>query len=155
VPYAQIPYEVVNSPEHRALALQAARESIVLLKNEGGLLPLPRDLRAIAVVGPNADALAALQGNYSGTPVGAVTPLEGIRRKLGPSTRLTHALGCAWANGAVPLKAVPADCLRPSRVGGDPAGLKADYYDNPDLEGDPRLTRVDPTVNWVWADTTH
>ena len=84
VPYAQIPYEVVDSPEHRALALQAARESIVLLKNEGGLLPLRKDLGAIAVIGPNADDLAVLLGNYNGTPVGAVTPLEGIRRKVWP-----------------------------------------------------------------------
>ncbi len=83
VPYAQIPYEVVNSPEHRALALEAARESIVLLKNEGGLLPLRKDLGAIAVIGPNADELSALLGNYNGTPAGAVTPLEGIRRKIG------------------------------------------------------------------------
>jgi beta-glucosidase len=154
VRYAQIPYEVVNSPEHRALALEAARESIVLLKNEGGLLPLPKDLGAIAVVGPNADDLPALLGNYSGTPIGAVTPLEGIRRKVGPSTRLSHALGCAWADGAVPLQAVPPDCLRPGEADWDQAGLKADYYDNAGLEGEPRLTRIDPAVDWVWADTT-
>ncbi len=126
----------------------------MLLKNEGGLLPLRKDLGAIAVVGPNADELSALLGNYNGTPVGAVTPLDGIRRKIGPSTRLTHALGCAWADGAVPLKAVPPDCLRPGEVDWDRAGLKGDYYDNPGLAGEPRLTRIDPAVDWVWADTT-
>jgi beta-glucosidase len=154
VPYAQIPYEVVNSPRHRALALDAARESIVLLKNDGGLLPLPKDLGAVAVVGPNADDLAVLLGNYNGTPVGAVTPLDGIRRKLGPLTRLYHALGCDWADGAIPLKTVPSDCLRPDDLDWDRAGLKADYYDNPRLGGDPRLTRIDPAVEWVWTDST-
>ncbi|MBN1135306.1 MAG: glycoside hydrolase family 3 C-terminal domain-containing protein, partial [Anaerolineae bacterium] len=153
-PYAQIPYEVVNSPEHRALALEAARESMVLLKNEGGLLPLSRDVGAIAVVGPNADDLSALQGNYNGTPVGAVTPLDGIRRKVGPSTRVYHALGSAWTDGAVPLKPIPPDCLRPGDIDWARAGLKAEYYDNPRLEGEPRLTRIDPAVDWVWADTT-
>ncbi len=154
VPYAQIPCEVVGSPEHRALALRAARESIVLLKNEGGLLPLRTDLGAVAVVGPNADELSALLGNYHGTPVGAVTPLDGIRRRLGPSTRLYHALGCAWADGIAPLQAVPSDCLRPGDADSDRAGLQAGYYDNRGLEGEPRLTRIDPAVDWVWTGAT-
>ena len=66
VPYAQIPYEVVDSPEHREMALQAARESIVLLKNEDSLLPLPKDIGSIAVIGPNANNVEVLLGNYSG-----------------------------------------------------------------------------------------
>ena len=65
VPYANIPYEVNDSPEHRRLALQAARESIVLLKNEGGMLPLNREeIKSIAVIGPNADSKEILLGNY-------------------------------------------------------------------------------------------
>jgi beta-glucosidase len=154
VPYAQIPYSAVDSPEHRALALEAARESIVLLKNEGNLLPLRKDLGSIAVIGPNADELTALLGNYAGTPLEPVTPLEGIRRKLGRSTRITHAPGCAWADGAVPMVAVPSGCLRPGDPGKPAAGLNADYYDNPNLDGEPRLSRIDPTVDWVWKDTT-
>ena len=151
---AQILYEVVNSPEHRALALEAARESIVLLKNEGGLLPLGKELGSIAVIGPNADDLPALEGNYHGTAVGAVTPLDGIRRKIGPSTRLAYELGCGWAEGVMPLKAVPTGCLRPGEVDWDRAGLKAEYYDNSSLEGEPGLTRIEPAVDWVWMDTT-
>ena len=154
VVYAQIPYEVVNSPEHRALALEAARESIVLLKNEGGLLPLGKELGSIAVIGPNADDLPALEGNYHGTAVGAVTPLDGIRRKIGPATRLAYEPGCGWAEGVMPLKAVPPDCLRPGEVDWDRAGLKAEYYDNSSLEGEPGLTRIEPAVDWVWTDTT-
>ncbi len=66
-PYAAIPFEVNDSPAHRALARQAAQKTIVLLKNEG-LLPLPKDLASIAVIGPNADDLDVLLGNYHGTP---------------------------------------------------------------------------------------
>jgi len=94
VPYAQIPIQVNDAPEHRALALQAARESIVLLKNEGNLLPLARDLDTIAVVGPNADDVQALLGNYAGTPSAAVTPLAGIRARVSARTAVRHAHGC-------------------------------------------------------------
>lgn len=84
VPYAQIPYDVVDSPRHRTLALEAARKSIVLLKNENKLLPLSRKLKTIAVIGPNADDVEVLLGNYNGIPSNPITPLEGIRHKLEP-----------------------------------------------------------------------
>lgn len=148
VPYTQIPYEVVDSPEHRALALQAARESIVLLKNEGGLLPLPTDLASIAVVGPNADELMVLLGNYNGTPAAVTTPLAGIRRKVSPATRVYYAPGCPWADGAARLWPVPPACLHPA--GGGEAGLVGEYYDNPNFEGRPALTRVDRLVDFAW-----
>ncbi len=97
VPYAQIPYSVNDCAEHRALALQAARESIVLLKNEGNLLPLAGNLRAVAVIGPNADAELVLLGNYNGTPSSAVTPLQGIRARAGARTEVRYAPGCEVA----------------------------------------------------------
>jgi len=81
VPYVRIPYEIINSPDHQALALQAARESIVLLKNQGNFLPLRKDLDAIAVVGPNANDLLSLLGNYSGTPTRAIKPLRGYPKQ--------------------------------------------------------------------------
>ncbi|MBN1248754.1 MAG: glycoside hydrolase family 3 C-terminal domain-containing protein, partial [Anaerolineae bacterium] len=93
VPYASIPIEVNDSAEHRALALQMAQESIVLLKNTG-CLPLPKMLKKIAVVGPNADDPIILLGNYNGFPSASVTPLEGIRRKVGDSVEVTYARGC-------------------------------------------------------------
>src|SRR5581483_9583177 len=68
VRYAQIPYSVNDSPEHRELALKTARESIVLLKNDDHFLPLKKDLKSIAVLGPNADVVRVLLGNYEGTP---------------------------------------------------------------------------------------
>ena len=115
VPFARIPYEINDSPGHRALALRAARESIVLLKNEADpstlsrqpLLPLSKDLKSIAVIGPNADELAVLLGNYNGTPSRAVTPLEGIRRKVSRETVVYHAQGCEIAVGVPPSAACP------------------------------------------------
>jgi beta-glucosidase len=159
VVYAQIPYQVNDSPEHQALALRAARESIVLLKNEGNLLPLPKDLESVAVIGPNADDLQVLLGNYNGTPSRAVTPLEGIRNKLSPSTRLYYAQGCEIAEGVSPLVVVPPICLRPADAdaGGCRAsaqtGLSAAYYDNLEFEGEPVFTRVDPRVDFAWKGT--
>ena len=94
VPYAQIPPEVVNGEKHRGLALQMARESIVLLKNEGDLLPLRKDLNEILVVGPNANDMDALLGNYNGFPADYVTPLEGILRKVSAGTNVQFRQGC-------------------------------------------------------------
>ncbi len=94
VPYAAIPIEVNDSEEHRALALKMAQASIVLLKNADDALPLPRNLKKIAVVGPNADDPIVLLGNYNGFPSSSVTPLEGIRRKVGDAVEVAYAKGC-------------------------------------------------------------
>ena len=94
VPYTRIPIEVNDSPEHKAMAARAARESIVLLKNEGGCLPLGKDVKTIAVIGPNADDRMVLLGNYNGTPSSSVTPLEGIRAAAAPGTTVLYARGC-------------------------------------------------------------
>ena len=90
-----IPYEVNACPEHRQLALQAARESMVLLKNENNLLPLDRKkIKKIAVIGPNADSKDVLLGNYFGVPAQYVTPLAGIRAHVGPEVQVIYAPGC-------------------------------------------------------------
>jgi beta-glucosidase len=94
VPYARIPYEVNDSDCHAELALVATRESIVLLKNQNALLPLSRDVRSIAVIGPNADDPSVLVGNYHGTPSRSVTPLSGIRAAVSPATKVWYAEGC-------------------------------------------------------------
>lgn len=93
VPFASIPFEVVDSSAHRQLARRAAQQSIVLLKNDG-VLPLRPDLESLAVIGPNADVRSVLWGNYSGTASQTVTALEGIRRRLSPATKLHYAEGC-------------------------------------------------------------
>jgi beta-glucosidase len=94
VPYTRIPMSENDSAAHRELALEAARESIVLLKNEGNLLPLKRDLKKIAVIGPTADDSLVLLGNYNGTPSRSVTLLAGIRNKVSPQTEVVYARGC-------------------------------------------------------------
>ena len=98
VPYAQIPIEAIDSPSHQALALEVARQSLVLLKNDRALLPLPKDLGSIAVIGPNADDELVLCGNYYGTPSASVTMLEGVRNLLSPATRVEYARGCEIIN---------------------------------------------------------
>src|SRR5690554_3991990 len=94
VPYAQLPYEILASDEHRAKAREMAQESIVLLKNENNLLPLSKDLKTIAVIGPNAASQHVLIGNYFGTSTKLVTALDGIRNKVEPNTRVLYAEGC-------------------------------------------------------------
>ncbi|MBG0770713.1 MAG: glycoside hydrolase family 3 C-terminal domain-containing protein [Anaerolineaceae bacterium] len=94
VPYAQIPVEAICSPANQALALEAARQSLVLLKNEGRLLPLSKDLKRVAVIGPNADDELVLRGNYFGTPLQSVTVLEGIRSIVPGHTEVEYERGC-------------------------------------------------------------
>ncbi|MFN2132158.1 MAG: glycoside hydrolase family 3 C-terminal domain-containing protein [Anaerolineae bacterium] len=116
VPYAQIPYSVNDSPAHRELALQAARESIVLLKNDG-LLPLNRHaLRSVAVIGPNADEVEVLLGNYNGTPSSAVTPRQGLAAKLGPKVEVRYAKGSGVIQGSVVDTMEAAEAAREADV---------------------------------------
>lgn len=137
-PHDAIEPEQIHTPEAAALALKAARESIVLLKNNG-VLPLKRDAR-VAVVGPTADTLAVLLANYHGTPVAPVTPLIGLRRLLG-AERVRYAQGAGIAEG-VPL-VIPETSLR-TRAG-EP-GLMGEYFTTADFSGKPVLTRVDRTI---------
>jgi beta-glucosidase len=95
VPFAASPYELNDSDEHRALALAAARDSIVLLKNVGGILPLSKGVGRIAVIGPNAHDPEVLRANYFGIASRSVTPLEGIRNAVSAATKVWYAPGCA------------------------------------------------------------
>lgn len=150
VPYAQIPYEIVNCEAHQALALEAARESIVLLKNEGELLPLSKDIGSIAVIGPNANYVEVLLGNYHGSPANPVTPLAGILKKLSPSTRLYHAQGSLLAGGVLPLEVIPAAHLYPVLSSAHEHGLDAAYFDNHYFQGQPVLQRIDSHIDLNW-----
>jgi len=95
VPYASIPYEVNDSPEHNQLALEVSKKSLVLLKNNEQTLPLNKEkIKNIAVIGPNADSRAALVGNYEGTASEYVTVLEGIREATRGKARVFYAEGC-------------------------------------------------------------
>jgi beta-glucosidase len=152
VKWARIPYSVNQSPAHDALALRAARESIVLLKNDGAL-PLDKaTLKSIAVIGPTADEIMSLLGNYYGTPAQPVTILQGIRAAVGPNTRVLYSRGADLVEGREEPRAAPLiepQFLRPSADSKE-QGLKGEYFANKDLSGVPLLTRTDPRVAFRW-----
>jgi beta-glucosidase len=150
VPYANIPPEIVNSAPHQALALEAARKSIVLLKNTGAL-PLRAGLRSVAVIGPNAAEKEVLVGNYSGTPVDPVSVLDGIRARAASGTRVIYAKGSRLAEGLTDLVPVPGSALFSRRGEARVGGLQAEYFAR-DFDGPPLVTRVDPSVDFDWAD---
>lgn len=102
VPYSNIPSTVVNSPQHRQLAYQAALESIVLLKNENQILPIRKTMRTIAVVGPNAANLDVLLGNYYGLSETMTTILEGIVAAAPEDTLVEYFYGCPLSGKTSP-----------------------------------------------------
>ncbi len=152
VKWAQIPYSVNQAPEHDALAREVAQKSLVLLKNDG-LLPLDRSkAKTIAVIGPTADEIMSLLGNYYGTPAAPVTILQGIRAAAGPDVRVLYSRGADLVEGRAEPRAAPLvdpQYLRPE-AGASQQGLKGDYFRGKELAGAPVLTRVDPRVSFRW-----
>lgn len=145
-PYADITARDFDTPEHRALSLQTARESLVLLKNDG-ILPLTSTPRRIAVVGPNADSVEALVGNYNGTPSAPITVLAGLKARF-PESEITFVEGTGWV--APPLEDVPnlafctdAACATP--------GLTVEEFAGPALAGAPVATRSDSNARFAWG----
>ncbi len=149
VPYAQIPYSDLNSDAHKKEALITAQKSMVLLKNEGNILPLSKNLKTIAVIGPNANDDEVLLGNYNGFPEKAITPLQGIIDKVGGHTEVIYAQGCDVANGMPTVTTIPGEFLY---VDADKTqqGLNAEYFDNTDFSGEPVLSRIDTVVDFNW-----
>jgi beta-glucosidase len=92
--YDRIPYDVVGCATHREISIQAAEESLVLLKNEKEFLPLAKDRASVAVIGPNADSRWPLMGNYHGTAPAYVTIREGVAKIVSGNTRIYYAEGC-------------------------------------------------------------
>ena len=125
VPWTHIPYSVNQSPQHDQLARRAAQASIVLLKNDHNTLPLSRNLRSIAVVGPTADEIMSL---------------------------LIYARGADLVEGREDARAVPvieSKYLRPQESS-SAQGLKGEYFNGRDFAGKPNLARVDPRVAFRW-----
>lgn len=151
VPWAQIPYSVNDSHEHSRLAEETARKSIVLLKNAGGLLPLDRDVKTVAVIGPNADDVEVLLGNYNGTPSHPVTPLAGIRNRIGASSEVLYARGCDVAEGMVSYEPVPDHVLWTTADGRRQNGVSLEFYGNLDFGGEPVRKEIQPNVKVDWG----
>jgi beta-glucosidase len=135
-PYNKIPPSTVGSPEHRELALEAARQSIVLLKNAKNTLPIDlKKVKSIAVVGINAANCEF--GDYSGFPVNRpVSVLAGIRERVGEGVKIVHA---PWVSALDGYELISQSYF--------PEGLNAEYFANRNLEGDPKVRR-DEWINF-------
>lgn len=152
VPYAQIPFSRNDAPENSLLALKVARESMVLLKNRDGILPLDEKVKRIAVIGPYADNLDVLKGNYNGVPSHPVTILDGIRDRAGEEINVMFALGVVPPESVLLPEAIPAHVLSPGK---DPGveGLVTEYFNNPDLQGDPVEVTVESGIQNFWRES--
>lgn len=107
--YDSIPYEVNDCKEHNQKALEAARKSVVMLKNNG-ILPLDKkSLKSIAVIGPNADSQIAMYGNYNGTASRMITMLEGVHEAVGDDVRVYYSEGCHLFKDRAENLALPDD----------------------------------------------
>ncbi|MBQ8814259.1 MAG: glycoside hydrolase family 3 C-terminal domain-containing protein [Lachnospiraceae bacterium] len=119
--YDQIPYDVVGCRAHREAAIRAAEKSMVLLKNDG-ILPLGKDTKKLAVIGPNADSRWPLFANYQGTPPRYMTVLEGIET-VAVDTRIHYAEGCHIFNERIRREALPDDRISEAVIAAKEAGL--------------------------------
>ena len=148
VPYSRVTPAENDTEAHRLLALRMARESIVLLKNKNNFLPIKQTPATIAVIGPNADNLDALEGNYNGTPSKPVTILGGIRNRF-PQSSVLYIEGTGLVGPVT--QSIPTSALCVDAACGE-HGLKADYFPNMTLEGTPAVSRTDATVDFAWGD---
>ncbi len=148
-PFPEITARDFDTPANRALNLETARRSLVLLKNDG-LLPLKAPPRRIAVIGPNADSVDALVGNYNGTPSRPITLLAGLKARF-PGARIDFVEGTGWV--APPLEDLPAASLC-ADAGCTSAGLHFERFANLKLEGEPSSTALAPQAvfKWGWPD---
>jgi len=133
VEWSKIPYAAMDSKEHRQIALDMARQTIVLLQNKNNVLPLQKDKEKIAVIGPNADDAPLMWGNYNGMPNHTITILDGIKAK---QKKLFYHAGCDLTYDKI------MDCLLPSQCAMDgKKGLKGTFWNNTEMEGKPVTTQ--------------
>ncbi|HEX3744397.1 MAG TPA: glycoside hydrolase family 3 C-terminal domain-containing protein [Bryobacteraceae bacterium] len=142
VPFSKITLAQNDNEEHRQAALQAARESIVLLKNDDRVLPLKASVKKIAVIGPSADDPVALLGNYNGFSKSQVSPLEGIEKVFAGKAEIRYSMGSPYVPGSLGL--MPVSALTPPNGKGH--GVLAEYFDNADYSGQPKLSRVEDRI---------
>ncbi len=133
--------------DHRALAREAAREGIVLLKNRNGVLPLKKGISSIAVIGPEAAEMRL--GGYSGPGNNPVSILKGIQERAGKPANVIYAEGCSRAEPEAVV--IPQEYLRCVSDGNAVNGLLAMFWDNAELSGRPHLQRVDQQLQGNWT----
>ena len=130
LPWAKLTPDVISSEKHHALAIQAAREAMVLLENNNNALPLSKSIKTLAVLGPNADDIGLLNGNYGGTPTKAHqhSLLEGIKNAV-PGAKIIYQKACELNDEYTTVHHIQ------DFNGG--RGLYIEFWNNKDLEGDP------------------
>ncbi len=146
VPFAKTDVSVLESKEHKALALKMAQQSMVLLRNQNNLLPLSKSLKKIAVVGPNADDKSVLLANYYGYPSKITTVLEGIRAKA--KGDVIYLKGCNLIDNNVFKPDYQSHLFQ---FNGE-EGFQAEYFQNVKFEGTPVLVRIEKKVDYQWGD---
>lgn len=140
VPFNKIPLSVNDCEKHRALSVETARQSIVLLKNKNNLLPLNKNLKTVAVIGPNAVDPKVMYGNYNGTPSKFTTILDGIKKQVSTSTKVLYYKTCNIVDRKNALERVEG-CFEDD--------LKTEYFNNENLSGDPVLTKKSKFIDCV------
>ena len=146
-----LPEGELDTDRHRSLAAQTAREAIVLLKNEKSILPLDKKkMKSIAVIGPNA-AVTRLGGGGSSEviPFYSVSPLDGIKEKLGDNVKIIYNEGAEITQTDFPV--IPPEYLTQSGAKKGTAGLKAEFFNNRIMSGDPVVTRIDENIDFNWG----
>ena len=148
VPFSTISYSVVDSPDHADLALRAARESMVLLKNDDHILPInPARHQTIAVIGPLAASHIALEGNYNAIPLHPILPIDGIESEFGHE-HVLYAEGSSYIPGGdLPIPRTMLRAATDSTV----EGLEGQYFAHPGFDGAPEMIRIDKEIDFDWA----
>jgi beta-glucosidase len=140
----------LDSPAHRQVAREVAEEAIVLLKNEGDLLPLDdRVVKTIAIVGPNAiEARLGGGGSASVAPFYSVSPLAGLRDRCGDSVRVIYEEGCSFLGE---MTVIYPEFLSPPGAADGERGLRAEFFNNQHLDGEPVHTMVQTHIDFAWG----
>jgi beta-glucosidase len=136
-----------GSDASRQLALQAARESVVLLKNDNQVLPISDTVKSILVIGP--DAVECRLGGYSGPGIRKTSVLDGLREMLPSGCKLTYVAGPGRSCDTLVM--LPAEYLSCIRDGKTESGLYGEYFPNTSLSGSPVMTRTDQNMRFAWT----
>jgi beta-glucosidase len=139
-----------NTPRHRSIAQEVAEGGIVLLKNRNNLLPLKKnDIRKIGVFGPNAEeARLGGGGSASVSACNTVSPLKGLKNHFGDVSEITFLEGASMTGN---LPVIPGHCFRTTDNGKMVIGIRGEYFDGPNMQGDVQCNRVDDKVDFSWG----
>jgi len=142
-PFRNLNDQDLESEKNQELALQTAKESIVLLKNENNVLPLSKDVNSIAVIGPNANDRHFILGNYFGVPSKRATILEGIKEKVSSTTEVNYFKGVNLTDNEPVFDVIGADNFK--------GKVKVEYFDNSEMSGTPVKTTQENQIDFNWG----